>query len=40
MPTIRAVNIARIGIPISKALVVLEVFDPLPVLGGSAAKGI
>jgi len=41
MPTIRAVNIATIGIPITKAIDALELrFLLLPALGGSTANGI
>jgi hypothetical protein len=40
MPTTRAVSIATIGVPTSKALDVLEVFELLPDWGGSTAKGI
>jgi hypothetical protein len=40
MPTIRAVNIAAIGIPIAKAIDALELrFLLLPALGGSTANG-
>ena len=40
MPTARAVNIAKIGVPTSKALDVLEVFVLPPVWVGSTAEGI
>lgn len=41
MPTIRAVNIATIGIPITKAIDALELlFLLLPALAGSTANGI
>ena len=40
MPTIRAVNIAIIGIPITKAMDTLELLLLSRVTGGSTANGI
>ena len=40
MPTIRAVNIAIIGIPITKAMDALELLLLSRVAGGSTASGI